>query len=260
MRISHADHPLRLEEERVSLEASLYLRVASPDFHKPFVLETRYSVAQGEILGLLGPSGSGKSMSLKCIAGIVRPDRGHVRLNERILFDSEREIDIPSRERRVGYLFQSYALFPHMNVIKNVAIGIGRRSEESYPEWKRRAGRSARQYMEMLHIEHLAFRYPRQISGGQQQRVALARLFASQPEAILLDEPFSALDTELKDAIGDELKKTLLSYGCPVIFVSHNDEEVGRFCSRTIRIRDGRLESPCAEPQKDPQKGLAVTQ
>jgi ABC-type proline/glycine betaine transport system ATPase subunit len=104
--------------------------------------------------------------------------------------------------------------------------------------------------------EHLALRYPRQISGGQQQRVALARLFASQPEAILLDEPFSALDTELKDAIGDELKKTLLSYGCPVIFVSHNDEEVGRFCSRTIRIRDGRSNRR-AEPKRSSERAFS---
>lgn len=228
----------------MSLEATLYLRLASPDFYRPFVLEAQFSVAQGEILGLLGPSGSGKSMTLKCIAGIVHPERGHVRLNDRVLFDNGQKIDLPSRERRVGYLFQSYALFPHMSVIRNVASGIGRSEGESYREWRQRAGRCCRQYMEMLHIEQLASRYPRQISGGQQQRVALARLFASQPEAILLDEPFSALDAELKDAIGDELKRTLLSYGCPVIFVSHNAEEVSRFCSRTIRIREGRLESP----------------
>jgi ABC-type sulfate/molybdate transport systems ATPase subunit len=129
-----------------------------------------------------------------------------------------------------------------MNVFKNVASGIGRRSGESYCEWKRHVEQYSKHYMEMLHIEQLASRYPRQISGGQQQRVALARLFASQPEAILLDEPFSALDTELKNAIGDDLEKTLLSYGCPVILVSHNEEEVKRFCSRVIRIKEGQLE------------------
>jgi ABC-type sulfate/molybdate transport systems ATPase subunit len=240
----------------MSLDVSLYLKVAPSDSHKPFELDVSFCVAQGEILGLLGPSGSGKSLSLRCIAGIIHPDKGHVRLNGRALFDSGREIDLPSRERKVGYLFQSYALFPHMSVIKNVASGVGRHKGESYREWKHRAERYSRKYMEMLHIEQLASRYPRQISGGQQQRVALARLFAFQPEAILLDEPFSALDTELKDAIGDELKKTLLSYGCPVIFVSHNVEEVKRFCSRTIRIRDGRLESPGDETRK----GLTVTQ
>jgi len=228
----------------MSLEAALYLRLESPDFYRIFELNVQFRVEQGEVLGLLGPSGSGKSMTLKCIAGIISPDRGHVRLNGRVLLDSERKIDLPARERRVGYLFQSYALFPHMSVIKNVASGIGRSKGESYREWRQRAERCSRQYMEMLHIGHLASRYPRQISGGQQQRVALARLFASQPEAILLDEPFSALDAELKDAIGDELKKTLLSYGCPVILVSHNEEEVSRFCSRTIRIREGWLESP----------------
>jgi ABC-type sulfate/molybdate transport systems ATPase subunit len=242
----------------MSLEASLYLRLASPDSRKPFVLEARFSVAQGEILGLLGPSGSGKSMSLKCVAGIFRPDRGNVRLNEKILFDSGRGIDLPSRERKVGYLFQSYALFPHMSVFKNVASGIGRHAGESYREWRHRAGRSAEQYLEMLHIAQLAARYPRQISGGQQQRVALARLFASQPEAILLDEPFSALDTELKDSIGDDLEKTLLSYGCPVIFVSHDDGEVKRFCSRTIRIRDGRLVSQDVLPQNSSSEEFSV--
>ena len=243
----------------MSLEASLRLRLASADFHRPFVLEVEFRVERGEILGLLGPSGSGKSMSLKCLAGIVRPDRGFVGLNDRVLFDSGgqggRAIDLPPRERRVGYLFQSYALFPHMSVLKNVESGIGRLPNESHREWKYRAGECAAQYMKLLHIEQLAPRYPRQISGGQQQRVALARLFASQPEAILLDEPFSALDAELKDAIDDELKKTLLSYGCPVIFVSHNDEEVARFCSRTVRIRDGRLEFPPARIHNEPHGG-----
>ena len=243
----------------MSLEASLHLRLASVDFHRPFELEVEFRVERGEILGLLGPSGSGKSMSLKCLAGIVHPDCGLIRLNDRVLFDSDgrygRPIDLPPRERRVGYLFQSYALFPHMSVLKNVESGIGHLQGESRRDWKHRAGQRAAQYMEMLHIEQFASRYPRQISGGQQQRVALARLFASQPEAILLDEPFSALDTELKDAIDDELKKTLLSYGCPVIFVSHNDEEIERFCSRTVRIRDGRLEFSPARIHNEPHGG-----
>ncbi|MCH3916312.1 MAG: ATP-binding cassette domain-containing protein [Spirochaetia bacterium] len=223
----------------MNLDVAVKLSLSS-DGQIPFVLSSSIQVDDGEIVGLLGPSGSGKSMTLKCIAGIVKPDAGHVTIGHKVLFDSKKEINLPCRDRRVGYLFQSYALFPHMTVMGNLMCSIARDKGESSKQWKLRATETAEHYLELLHIDQLKKRYPRQLSGGQQQRVALARLFASSPEVILLDEPFSALDTELKDAIADELKETLLAAACPVIFVSHNDAEVKLFCSRTIRISDGK--------------------
>ncbi|MFA6689987.1 MAG: sulfate/molybdate ABC transporter ATP-binding protein [Sphaerochaetaceae bacterium] len=199
---------------------------------KDFTLEIDFSVSKGEIVGLLGESGSGKSMTLKSIAGIVRPDGGVIRLNGTTLFDSERKIDVPTRNRNVGYMFQSYALFPYMTVAQNVACGIKDPSKR-----KETVSRN----LELLHIDKFADRYPRHLSGGQQQRVALARLLAASPSVIMLDEPFSALDNELKDSLQEELKSTLERSGCPILFVSHNREEVQRYCTRSLHLSEGRL-------------------
>lgn len=169
-------------------------------------------------------------MTLKSIAGIVTPDSGRITLNNRPLFDSDRRINVPTRERNAGYLFQSYALFPYMTVRENIYCGIKDR---------RRKKEIADYFLDLLHITPLASRYPKQLSGGQQQRVALARLFAAAPALIMLDEPFSALDNELKDSLYDELKATLEKAACPVLFVSHNKEEVERYCTRSLVIRDG---------------------
>ncbi len=153
-------------------------------------------------LALLGASGCGKSMTLKCIAGIVTPDRGRIVLNGRVLFDSEAGIDLPPQQRRVGYLFQNYALFPNMTVEKNILCGIrsGSKAEKA-------AALSAT--LHRFRLEDLEKRYPAQLSGGQQQRVALARILCSQPEVILLDEPFSALDSYLKWELELELSDFL---------------------------------------------------
>lgn len=225
----------------MSMSIDAQVKLTSPLRGDCFILDVAFDVCDGEILGLLGPSGSGKSMTLKCISGIIRPDRGRIMLNEKILFDSAQKLDVPTRERNVGYLFQSYALFPYMTVSRNIACGIRRREGESGSEWKKRGRALSIRYMELLHIGQYDSRYPHQLSGGQQQRVALARLLASEPSAILLDEPFSALDNELKDAIDSELKSTLLSANCPVLFVSHNAMEIERYCSRTLAIANGSL-------------------
>ena len=142
-------------------------------------------------MALLGASGCGKSVTLKCIAGIMTPDRGHIILDGETLFDSEKHINLPPQKRRVGYLFQQYALFPNMTVLQNIRCGIrsGSRAEK-----RRRAEKKLRRFR----LEGLEKKYPTQLSGGQQQRTALARILASEPRAILLDEPFSALDGFLK--------------------------------------------------------------
>lgn len=210
------------------------LEVSVQKHLKEFSLDVTFSVEKGEIVGLLGESGSGKSMTLKSIAGIVRPNQGYVRLNDKVLYDSTRKVDMPTRKRDVGYMFQSYALFPYMTVAQNVACGVKDPSQRK---------RMVAQCLDLLHIAQFADRYPRQLSGGQQQRVALARLFAATPAVIMLDEPFSALDNELKDSLHEDLKTTLGQSGCPILFVSHNRDEVERYCTRTLQVSNGRLVS-----------------
>jgi len=192
--------------------------------------------ADGPPLGLLGPSGSGKTMTLRAIAGLDTPDRGRIVLHGRTLFDSERGVNVPARERRIGLLFQSYALFPHLTVAENVAFGLQRYSEEE------RNRRVARQ-LAAAHIEGLAARYPATLSGGEQQRVALARALAIEPAALLLDEPFSALDTHLRGALERQLRETLETYGGATLFVSHNLEEVYRVCGNLVVLAAGTVKA-----------------
>ena len=183
-----------------------------------------------ERMGILGASGSGKSMTCKFLAGIETPDSGRIVLNDRVLFDSKQKINVLSRNRKVGYLFQSYALFPHLTVEQNIAIGISNR---------RQKGDMTAHQMAQFQLTGLEKRYPSQLSGGQQQRVALARIMANEPEAILLDEPFSALDTYLKDSLHDQLLELLSNYRGDVLIVSHNLDEIYQFCERLVVIEKG---------------------
>lgn len=184
-------------------------------------------------LGLLGASGSGKSMTLRCIAGIDTPTQGRIVLNGRVLFDSEHRINIPSRDRKIGFLFQNYALFPHLTVSQNIAFGFPKKTSPL----------SVKQQVESqlvgMQLEGLANRYPHELSGGQQQRVALARALAIQPEALLLDEPFSALDTHLRAQLEKQLISTLASYQGVTLFVTHNLEEAYRVCQDLLVLERG---------------------
>lgn len=198
-----------------------------------FSLSVKFRAQPGEILGVLGASGCGKSMTLKCIAGIERPDRGRIVLQNRVLFDAQQGINLSPQERRVGYLFQSYALFPHMTVAENIAAGI---------RMKKQRSALVASYLQMFYLQDLADRLPKALSGGQQQRVALARMFASAPDVLLLDEPFSALDSYLKWQVGLELQKVLETCRKPVLFVSHSRDEVYEFCDRIAVLNDGHLE------------------
>lgn len=198
------------------------------DFH----LRVRFE-AEREIMALLGPSGCGKSMTLKCIAGIQRPDRGRIVLGNRVLFDSEADINLPPQKRRVGYLFQQYALFPNMTVEQNILAGArgGTRQE-------RRA--AVAEMVRTFRLEGLEKLRPSQLSGGQQQRVALARILAGQPELLLLDEPFSALDEHLKWQLELELSDTLKTFPGGVLFVSHSRDEVYRLCDTVCVLTEGK--------------------
>jgi ABC-type sulfate/molybdate transport systems ATPase subunit len=189
-------------------------------------------MADGSPLGLLGPSGSGKTMTLRAIAGLEKPDRGRIVLHGRVLFDSERGINVPARERRIGLLFQNYALFPHLTVAENIAFGLHR---VPGPEQTRRVA----EQLAATHLNDLASRYPASLSGGEQQRVALARALALEPAALLLDEPFSALDTHLRGALERQLRETLETYRGSTLLVSHNLEEVYRVCEELVVLARG---------------------
>lgn len=186
-----------------------------------------------ETLALLGASGSGKSVALKCIAGIERPDEGRIVLNDRVLFDSAAGVDVSVQERRVGYLFQNYALFPTMTVEQNVAAGV---RSGSRPERLARA----HEQIHAFRLDGLERHRPAQLSGGQQQRCALARIMANGPELLLLDEPFSALDGFLRWQLELELADTLRAFPGGVVFVTHNRDEVYRMCDRVCVLTAGK--------------------
>ena len=185
-------------------------------------------------LSILGASGAGKSMLLRCVAGLEKPSRGRIALNDRVLFDSEHHVGIPARERRIGMLFQHYALFPHRTVAQNIAFGL-----QDLP----REEQSARivSLVTRTHLAGLEQRYPRELSGGEQQRTALARALAIQPEALLLDEPLSALDTHLRSQVEAQLQETFASYRRPALLVTHNMEEAYRLGEQLLVLARGRV-------------------
>ncbi len=197
-----------------------------------FALDVGFDIGP-EVLGILGASGSGKSMTLRCIAGLETPMSGKIAVNGRVLFDSAQGINVASKDRRIGFLFQNYALFPHLSVAQNIAFGLQHLSES---EQKLRV----KEQLISVQMSGMENRYPHELSGGQQQRVALARAIAPSPELLLLDEPFSALDTHLRSQLERELMQTLANYRGITLFVSHNLEEVYRVCKNLLVLAEGR--------------------
>lgn len=207
------------------------------DFEKKldlFTLRVHIDI-EGGVFSLFGASGAGKSMTLKCIAGIEKPDRGIIRLGDTVLFDSESHINLTPQKRQVGYLFQEYALFPNMTVKGNILSGL-----HKLPRKKRDS--KVVELMERFRILPLADKKPQYLSGGERQRVALARIFASEPKALLLDEPFSSLDTFLKWELVPYFKETLQSFSGCSIMVSHNLDEVISLCDTVSVIQNGVTE------------------
>ena len=202
-----------------------------------FTLNVRFETEDNApaVLGLLGASGCGKSLTLKCIAGVETPDEGRIVLDGVTLFDSHKKIDLPPQKRQVGYLFQDYALFPNMTVRQNILCGLCREPD------KARREQEVRRVLALLQLEGLEHRRPHQLSGGQQQRVALARILVNRPKLLLLDEPFSALDSHLRDKLQMELLGLLADFGHDVLLVTHSRDEAYHLCRCVAVLERGRL-------------------
>lgn len=192
-----------------------------------FTLDVAFTTGES-VLGLLGASGCGKSMTLKCIAGVERPDEGRIVLDDVVLFDSAKGIHLPPQKRNIGYLFQDYALFPNMTVLQNIQCGTKEKEK-------------AQSYLKRFDLEDVSGLYPAQLSGGQKQRTALARMLAAEPKVILLDEPFSALDNFLKSRMEREVMNVTDGFDGPIIFVSHDRNEAYRLTNTIAVMENGHI-------------------
>ncbi len=213
-------------------------RRAAPEAR--FVLDVAFRRSASRLV-LFGPSGAGKSLTLMAIAGLLRPEAGHVRVGGETLFDGTAHRFVKPRDRGFGYLFQDYALFPHLTVRQNVAFGLAR----GWLNPSRRATRPrdprVEAWLATLELDTLADRYPDQLSGGQRQRTALARALVAEPRALLLDEPFSALDADLRRRLREELRRLLDRVAIPLILISHDAEDVALFGEQVVTIERGRV-------------------
>ncbi|MDR2572947.1 MAG: ATP-binding cassette domain-containing protein [Desulfovibrio sp.] len=217
---------------------SIRLRKHFSGVHPPFILDVDYVIApQMRRVAFFGPSGSGKSLTLHCLAGLVKPDSGHVCLGDRVLYDDAAGVSVSARRRRIGYMFQDYALFPHLSVLQNAAYA----RTGCFPRFVSIAERDkAQAVLERLGIGNLAGLRPDELSGGQRQRVAMARALNADPELLLLDEPFSALDTLLRERLRRELLEILAGLTIPAIIITHDPDDVDVFADGLILYDEGR--------------------
>jgi len=219
----------------MTMQVAVRKRMVSADRH--FDLDIAFE-SDNRRIAVFGPSGSGKSLTLRAIAGLLTPDSGRIVLGDRTLFDSEAGIDIRPQDRRVAYVFQDYALFPHLTVAQNVAFGLSRgwrkpRRNAIPPE--------ARRWIDAFGLSEITGNYPGEISGGQKQRVALARALVVRPDIVLLDEPLSALDPGLRVKMRTELRALQSSLDVPMLVISHDPEDVEVLGDHVLEIRDGRI-------------------
>jgi len=222
------------------------LQLTVTDNARRFDLAARFAT-DVPFAALYGPSGAGKSLTFQAIAGLLHPTRGHVRLDGRTLFDSTRLIDIPAPDRRIGYLFQNYALFPHLSVRDNIAFGL---TSWRHPRMSREDSDRVDALLHGFDLTAMAHSRPRTLSGGQQQRVALARALACRPQVLLLDEPFAALNPMLRSSVRQDLATMRREWGIPVLMITHDIDDVLELADvafvyqagqvvREIDLRDG---------------------
>ena len=185
---------------------------------------------------IYGPSGAGKSLTLQAVAGLLKPDDGTIYIDGHPVFDSASRIDVPARERRLGYLFQDYALFPQLTVRQNIAFALKRGWRNPS---RHEGGEAVDRWIQAFELERVAQQRPHQLSGGQRQRTALARALVNEPRALLLDEPFSALDPDLRGRMRAELDTLLERVGVPMLMITHDPEDLARFGDRRVMLRDG---------------------
>ncbi len=212
------------------MSLSVHIKKRTGDFRLAVDFEHADSIT-----GILGASGCGKSMTLKCIAGIIKPDEGCIILNGKVLFDSEKKINLKPQERSVGYLFQNYALFPNMTVEQNILCGMSKEKDKAVRNAK------LEEILNIMELSSIRKLFPNQLSGGQQQRCALARILVSEPEVLLLDEPFSALDSYLREQLQTQIRIILEHFGKDVLMVSHSREEVYYLCNQVAIMDQGRI-------------------
>lgn len=210
------------------IEAQFKLRLES------FPLEIAFQLPTGSVLALFGPSGCGKSMTLRSLAGLVRPDEGFIKMDEAVFYDSSQKRFIPARRRRIGFLFQDYALFPHLTVEKNIGFGLKHLTQKEKKQ-------KVHAIMERMRLSGLENRYPDQLSGGQRQRVALARTLVTDPSLLLLDEPFSALDRQVKKKLEKEVLDIRDAFSGTILLVTHSLDEAYRMCSHIAIMEKGRI-------------------
>lgn len=201
-----------------------------------FDLNVSFQVDVGQILVLWGPSGAGKTTILECLAGLCTPGSGKIALDGSMLFSSHQNINLPSRQRGIGYLFQNYALFPHMTVEDNVRFGL--QAQHISPSKQKVVYQDL---MDSFGVGHLLKRYPSQLSGGEQQRVALVRALVVNPRLLLLDEPFSALDRETKLALRQQIISLHQQWKIPMILVTHDQEDAQELGDVFINLHDGQI-------------------
>jgi len=201
---------------------------------KAFMLDISFEM-KNELVVLFGPSGSGKTTLFKCISGITQPDNGKIIVGSKVYYDKDRKINLPIQKRNLGYVFQNCTLFPHMNVRKNIECGLDNWEKEDKEK-------RVMEMLNLLHIEELETHYPSQLSGGQKQRVALARALAPKPGILLLDEPFSALDMEIRTKLAEKIRNLQKKIEIPLLFITHNLEEAFLMADRILILYDGKAQ------------------
>ncbi|WP_238922852.1 ABC transporter ATP-binding protein [Achromobacter ruhlandii] len=219
----------------MSVDLRIRKNMVSGERH--FSLDVAFS-SKSKRIALFGPSGAGKSLTLRAVAGLLRPDAGRIEINGRVLFDSDARLSVAPQARRVAYLFQDYALFPHLTVAQNIAFG-SRRGWLNPP--RRAVSAEARRWVDAFELGAILGSYPHEISGGQKQRVALARALMLKPEIMLLDEPFSALDSQLRGKMRQELDTLQRQLDVPMLLITHDPADVEALADEVFELRDGKV-------------------